>query len=538
MGRARLLSLLALASLARAQDPASLADVQTLQIAKDLHPVAATCADIDGDGAREVLVAVRSGGKKDTRAIEIWHVGKDGHLALAETLPLTPDVIAWAVGDVSTTPGDEVVLFNATGVFAWHSSGAPEQRYERLCTADFLWQLPEQADVPLLQNCLRDVDGDGSPDLVLPEPGGYRIVVQRRARTVDASGAPAAWGIENRLRLPDETDAAGLWVTTPGGDAPARRNRRRERAVSFSLSSRDDDDDQKPSPILVQLNESVPAPSFIDWDGDGDLDLLAQMTHHMVVWKQEPRGQFAAAPTLSLPLPVDADRARLLDASYSSHAVDLDGDKRADCVVFAGDQRSDDVRTQGMFFYQGGFAQNGKDPAAPLFGEGGKPRDVLVFAGFITNPVFADIDGDGLPDLTLRAVRPDLIDQLRSASSRSIEADLFVYRNVKGTFPRQPDLVWHHTIPIERFELSSEFLGDLTGDGISELFVRSDPKELRVLLVRKLPGKGTALTVFDKPLWTLAIDEDAKVEPLPVAPRAKPQLLILESAQVLYVRFK
>jgi hypothetical protein len=527
--RARLFPLLACAALARAQEQPSLADVQTLQIAKDLRPVAATCADIDGDGAREVLVAVRVRGKQAQRSIQIWRAGKDGSFALADTLPLTPDVVAWAVGDVSPSPGDEIVLFNATGVFAWHSAGAPEQRYERLCSAEFLWQLPEPEDVPLLPACVRDIDGDGLVVLALPEPGGYRIVVQRRARTVDEKGAPAAWGIENRLRLPDETDAAGLWVTTSNDDPPGRRNPRRERAFSFTLSSHDDDE-FKPARILVALNESVPAPSFLDWDGDGDLDLVAQMTHHMVVWKQDPRGQFAAEPSLSLVLPVDADRSRLLDASYSSHAVDLDGDKRADCVVFAGDQRSDDVRTQGMFFFQGG--------AAPLFGDGGKPRDLLVFAGFIANPVFADIDGDGLPDLTLRAIRPDLIDQLRSASSRSIEADLFVYRNVKGTFPRQPDLVWHHTIPIEKFELSSEFLGDLTGDGISELFVRGDPKELRVLLVRKLPGKGNGLAVFDKPLWTLAIEEEAKVLPVAVAPRAKPQLLILEPTQVLYVRFK
>jgi len=46
------------------------------------------------------------------------------------------------------------------------------------------------------------------------------------------------------------------------------------------------------------------------------------------------------------------------------------------------------------------------------------------------------------------------------------------------------------------------------------------------------------LTVFDKPLWKLAIDENARVEPVAVAPRAKPQLLILEPSQVLYVRFK
>jgi len=77
IGRARLLPLFACAALARAQEQPSLADVQTLQIAKDAHPLAATCADTDGDGAREVLVAVRTGGKQPARAIQIWRKRKD-----------------------------------------------------------------------------------------------------------------------------------------------------------------------------------------------------------------------------------------------------------------------------------------------------------------------------------------------------------------------------------------------------------------------------------------------------------------------------
>jgi hypothetical protein len=379
---------------------------------------------------------------------------------------------------------------------------------------------------------VRDVDGDGLADLAIPEPGGYRVVLQRRARTVDENGKPAPWGLESRLRLPDEFEEGLIeGSSTRSGAGMRGKHRAHEINLSFSSDEQNGGDGEDWGPhVLVHVEDSVPAPFFLDWDADRDLDVIAQTSHQLLVWKQD-RGSFASAPDVSLTLPVAADRSRQLDASYSSHAVDLDGDRRADCVVFAGDQRSEDVRTQGLF-----FVQNAKSTAAPLFGDEGRPRDVLVFAGFVASPSFRDVDGDGLPDLTLRTVRPDLIDQLRSATSQSIEADLFVYRNVKGTLPRQPDLVWHHAIPIKNFELSSEFLADLNGDGINELFVRDDPKELRVLLVRK--GKGNALTVFDRALWKLDIDEDATVEAVPVPPRAQPELLVIESQQVLYVRFK
>ena len=83
-----------------------------------------------------------------------------------------------------------------------------------------------------------------------------------------------------------------------------------------------------------------------------------------------------------------------------------------DCLpIVAGDRRSDSVRTQGLFFVQ--------DPAAeadapPLFGNKGRPQDLLVFAGFVADVDFEDIDADGLRDLVVASVRPDLLDQLRS----------------------------------------------------------------------------------------------------------------------------
>ena len=53
----------------------------------------------------------------------------------------------------------------------------------------------------------------------------------------------------------------------------------------------------------------------------------------------------------------------------------------------------------------------------------GRPSSLLVFAGFVADPTFRDLDGDGYPELVLETLRPDLIDQIRSASSESIDVD-------------------------------------------------------------------------------------------------------------------
>jgi len=152
--------------------------------------------------------------------------------------------------------------------------------------------------------------------------------------------------------------------------------------------------------------------------------------------------------------------------------------------------------------------------------------------------VFEDLDGDRRPDLFVRAVRPDLIDQLRAASSESIDSELYVYRNRRGVFSKQPDISWSHAIPLQRFQLTSQFCGDLTGDGLSELLVRDEPTKLSILLMRAQGAReNSTWSLFPKPLWELRIDKSAEIEIVPPRKGERTALLIVEPAQVLWVTF-
>ena len=76
-------------------------------------------------------------------------------------------------------------------------------------------------------------------------------------------------------------------------------------------------------------------------------------------------------------------------------------------------------------------------------------------------------------------------------------------------FERKPALVQRVSLPAGGGDRTVAFAGDVTRDGVAELFLRDDAEHLRAYLVRR--GKDGALTDVDRPLWERTIDRDARV---------------------------
>ena len=65
--------------------------------------------------------------------------------------------------------------------------------------------------------------------------------------------------------------------------------------------------------------------------------------------------------------------------------------------------------------------------------------------------------------------------------------------------------------------------------------MRNDPGVVRALYARK---RGDDWNIFDKPVWELAVADDAQLVLEPGLAGQPPELLVVENAQVLHVRFR
>jgi len=326
----------------------------------------------------------------------------------------------------------------------------------------------------------------------------------------------------------------------PEGNRVTLRSPSGRRRVQFDLGGDFNlrGEGQRARPYL-SIDESAPSVDLIDWDGDGDRDVLALSDAALHVFVQEPKQIVDVARALRLTSPVPRDRRRELDVSFQVRALDLDGDSRADMVIFALDQRADSARTQVLIFRQGRTPPG--EP--PLFGKAGQPSEVLVLDGFARPIAVKDVDGDGLPDLVAAALRPNLIDALRAAASERIETELYVFRN-RGAqgFSKRPDLTRVLSLQASGGDngatnpFLADFAGDITGDGVHELFLRTDRDRLGAYMVRR--GKDGALSVVDKPLWELAIAPTARVLMPGVIMERTPDLFVIEPGGVVCASFR
>lgn len=508
----------------------------TIPLPAELRPEAAGQGDLNGDGADDLIVATAVKGKEFRRSLRI-HLRRSGQTAFSpepdRVLDLTPDVVAFAAGDLKTGGGaqadacEEIILFSSYGVYAWNPLAGNGERPRRLLKTDFLWQLPHPREVFFWYSGVQDVNRDGLDDLVLPEPGGYRIAIQRRGEEGEADFSRKAVA---RLPLKPEAAAASANLKVERD-----RNRSKEIRISLSLGSGDEDEDRRALSVL----DTVPYPVFQDWNGDGLPDLLVQAEGELLVWTQGGESGFARDPDLRQLLPLEVDRSRRLDVSFGTHASDLNGDGRADCVILAGSRQSRDPATQVLVYVQGaGRGRSAQTAEAPLFGPKGIPQQLLMIGGFAGATRLTDVDGNGNPDLVVGTIKVDAVDTIRAASSGTLDAEVYVYLNTNGRFSSRPDLDMTIGLPVEDLgELGSRimvrFLCDVTGNGVHDLLVRDAPGHLKIQAVRK---SRSGLDVMSRPVFEMNIDEKADLLILWNEPDDCPELLVVEKKKILHVR--
>jgi hypothetical protein len=527
--RTSVATLLVLFSLLAGVAEAGIGRVTTVQMPDGMRVEDTAGADLNGDGEPDLVIAAATRGPRPQRSLRI-HLFREGEVCFEPTpdfvYPLLPGVVAFAVGDVERAKGKEIVLFTARGAWSWRPGAGEKEAERRLLSGDFLWQLPDPTEAFHFWGGVRDLDGDGLDDLVFPEPGGYRIAIQRR----DGDG-PSSFALVGASRVPPSFGE--LEPTSKG----AQRMKARRRARELRLSIRLGGDSKDPGESEISVLDTVPVPFFSDWDADGRSDLVALSGESLYIWRQREDGGFDRLPDVAQEFPIEMDKGRRFDISFGAYSGDLNRDGRVDCVIIAGDRRSDDIRTQILVYLNG--VGKGKTAETPLFGPKGQPQQVLLVSGIVGAVALEDVDGNGEPDLVLGTVQIDTLDAIRAASSGKIEASLRVYLNQRGRLSRQPDLDYTVQIGAEDIQeagrrLQARFIPDITGDGVRELLVRDGPTRFSVHLVRKTKD---GLTVMKRPLDEHQIRKRAEIDVV-WRTDGPPAIVVREGKQVHHVRYE
>jgi hypothetical protein len=469
--------------------------VTTLQQGPDEVVLAVTPVDVDGDGASDLAVVVRRERTQERRLL-VYRQARDAGADRFGTKPqeraLEPDVVAFAFADIDARAGAELLLCTPRTLAAatW-----PDGEPAALCVCQLLWQPGHAAHIVALQDFVRDLDGDGVADVLLPEPGGFRLALQRRDQNEPRL-------LTQVLRVPRSDALPGFLRGRIGDDDKTLR-------ISFG--------EPTPDPLL-SVNDECPAPRVLDFDGDGDLDVVVLARPQVHVFAQQAGGNFGPAPSTSL-LAAATERTRLLEPAFYVDVADFDRDGKGDLLVCR-------AGASGRTFES--IVEVWPQP----FQEA-KAR--LRLTGLAAMPQLDDVDGDGAPDLSVGTLRTDLLGQLGRQDS-SVEAQLNVFLSRQGKPKLPAALTWRVELSPEAAEgarsVAARFFGDADGDGTNDLLLHDSKRTLQVLRARR---SGDSVRV--EPWWQTALPEGAR-PPLRMARSPCDDLVVVSPREILHVRLR
>lgn len=470
-------------------------------------------------------VAVVSVDEDEGRLVRIYAFGEGGWAEKVDAA-LRPGV---SFVDVAGIGGRERLITHEPGRLSWFD---PDSATERVLVEVATSYNPtpaglrygdgepagpvDEGEIPHL-DVARDVNGDGRDDLILPDLEGFRVLVQKRD---GGFAAPV------RLGPPE-----------PFRDAIARGARRSYGEVGISALT---------APwYLGRMHE-------VDYDRDGRGDLVFWHEDQFDVHYQDADGLFdPVAETFTTGVAFDSDGAysllfglgdagtmRLILGLRASsmrtvlHSFrDLNGDRVADLVTLSLEGRSL-LRQRSLYEVHFGAPAPGgtsfaREAGTAIRPPGGQPWGYSA-------AWFEDFDGDGQVDFAFGRVRTGIGGMIRALLGGSLGMDLELYRGADGLYPDRATVRRRITTDFDpRGGRDAGFfpavlVGDVSGDGRSDLLVGKSREELHVYL--GVPGpellasapRALAVTVpgDERNSWLVDLDRDGKQDLLMHHPSA------------------
>ncbi len=396
----------------------------------DEAPVA---MDLDGTAA---LVAV---GRQD----EQWRFSVisavDGNLIATGGIPAS--VFFYDTGDPLRQGSDALYFLDQRGVA---ELDAERGALVHVAELQSLYH-GETAQGPAFSDFVRDVDGDGRDDILLPQFGGWLLARQ------------SATGFERMLL-----------------------------EVSARVQIYDD-----------RVSYQPRLPHRGDVNGDGLDDLVFLLDTEFLSFAQGTDASFPALgrrDSVGAPLASEKQRARwerddgqVDQSDLEIEEVELVRDFNADQIP---DLLTEKSISKGVFDRRSEYhlylgQRNGDALVYPGTADGS-----IASGGIQFDPLVVDVDGDGLMDIATPSTRLGLARVVSALFSGRISVDLDVYRmRPGGGYPEDSD--YRTRFKVE-FDLETGLLrypaviiADIDGDGLAELLVQEDSDELTVY-----PGVG------------------------------------------------
>jgi hypothetical protein len=431
--------------------------IQDLEVPGQVWSVSAV--DVDRDGKKDLVVfhVIGRRGNDPHRFLSIFYQTASGFKPKPDqTIEVPPGACCRFVADVDpASPGLEIGFIGTRGAFCFTARNRvfDPSRPKRLFDDESFFDIAPGTQLPDWDPLVKDVDGDGRPDILFPRKGSFALYRQ--------------W--------PDG-------AFTRAAELSVEYSQHFGTAIETLLLNR-----------FINYRAGLSKPALADIDGSRKLDVVTYRDNALEVFLQKPgtAALFGRDPDKKMSIKMltetGAEAGGGGDDSYNSvnaEFADVDGDGLADVVLYRNVGKVglfESMRTQVLFYR-----------ARPGTGwNADKPDQVVNLKGLSINPALIDVDKDGAKDLVVSSLRTDLVTNAKRALFSSVTITYYVFRYDKKAkkFHDAPDYSHDLSIDVSRIEGGgtipvANFSGDYDGDGYPDLLSLERPDEVRIL-----PGK-------------------------------------------------